>query len=121
MIRLFRIGNIIHEHTSKETIKPISFIMVDTKYERLYDKVKKCTKLNHRIMKSEGIVEVIEASVDKIEIGSEIKVTLYKEHRMAFSPITEIIDDNIILNKGALFVIDDLEYERNFKLNKILK
>ena len=115
MIRLIKIGDIIHNYT--EDPKSISFIMIDTDNED--EKISELSKYvlsnqefisKYKIMKSLGIVRVDKSYTENLEIDTKIMDEGYK--------IKEVIDFIVITEKN-IYVIDDISYYRDIKLKKL--
>ena len=113
MIKLIKIGDIIHNYT--EDPKSISFIMIDTD-----NKDKNISKLSsyvlsnkefttkYSIMKSKGIVRIEKSFTENINLGSKTDRGTIKE-----------VIDFIVITEANIYVIDDISYYRDIKLKKL--
>ncbi len=116
MIKLIKIGDIIHNYTDP---KSISFIMIDTdnKDEKIanlstYVLDNKEFVDKYTIMKSKGIVRIEKSYTESLEIDKMIINDDYSYY------IKEVIDFIVITEKN-IYVIDDISYYRNIKLKKL--
>jgi len=120
MIKLIKIGDIIHNYT--EDPKNISFIMIDTD-----NKDKNISKLSsyvlsnkefttkYSIMKSKDIVKIEHTHTENLDIDTEIGVWPVFNSGIK---IREVIDFIVITDKN-IYVIDDISYYRNNKLKEL--
>lgn len=115
MIKLVKIGDVIHNYT--EDPKSISFIMIDTdnkdeKVANLSTYVLSNNKFvdKYPIMKSKGIVRIEKSYTENLEIDTKI---------MHEGPKIKEVIDFIVVTETNIYVIDDISYYRDIKLKKL--
>jgi hypothetical protein len=114
MIKLIKIGDVIHNYT--EDPKSISFIMIDIdNKDKNISELSKYVLSNqefvdkYKIMRSKDIVRIEKSYTENLEIDT-IMSEGYK--------IKEVIDFIVITEKN-IYVIDDISYYRDIKLKKL--
>lgn len=120
MIKLIKIGDIIHNYT--EDPKSISFIMIDTDNKdnniaelSTYLLSNKEFVDKYTIMRSKGILKIEYTHTENLDIDTEIGVWPVFNSGIK---IKELIDFIVITEKN-IYVIDDISYYRDIKLKKL--
>ena len=115
MIKLVKIGDVIHNYT--EDPKSISFIMIDTdnKDEKIanlstYVLSNKEFINKYTIMRSKDIVRIEKSYTESLEIDTKI---------MNEGPKIKEVMDFIVITDKNIYVIDDISYYRDIKLKKL--
>ena len=115
MIKLVKIGDVIHNYT--EDPKSISFIMIDT--DNKDDKISNLSTYvlsnkefvdKYTTMKSKGIVRIEKSYTENLEIDTKI---------MHEGPKIKEVMDFIVITEKNIYVIDDISYYRDIKLKKL--
>ena len=113
MIKLIKIGDVIHNYT--EDPKNISFIMID-----IDNKDKNIAELStyilsnkefvdkYKIMRSKDIVRIEKYNIENLNLGSKTDRGTIKE-----------VIDFIVITEANIYVIDDISYYRDIKLKKL--
>jgi hypothetical protein len=113
MIKLVKIGDVIHNYT--EDPKSISFIMIDIdNKDKNISELSKYTLSNqefidkYKIMKSKDIVRIEKSYTENLNLGSKTDRGTIKE-----------VIDFIVITEANIYVIDDISYYRDIKLKKL--
>lgn len=120
MIKLVKIGDVIHNYT--EDPKSISFIMIDIdNKDKNISELSKYVLSNQEfvdkypIMRSKGILKIEYTHTENLDIDTEIGVWPVFNSGIK---IKELIDFIVITEKN-IYVIDDISYYRDIKLKKL--
>lgn len=113
MIKLIKIGDVIHNYT--EDPKSISFIMIDIdNKDKNISELSKYALSNqefvdkYKIMKSKDIVRIEKSYTENLNLGSKTDRGTIKE-----------VIDFIVITEANIYVIDDISYYRDIKLKKL--
>lgn len=113
MIKLIKIGDVIHNYT--EDSKSISFIMIDIdNKDKNISELSKYVLSNqefvdkYKIMRSKDIVRIEKHNTENINLGSKTDRGTIKE-----------VIDFIVITEANIYVIDDISYYRDIKLKKL--
>ena len=113
MIKLVKIGDVIHNYT--EDPKSISFIMIDIdNKDKNISELSKYVLSNqefvdkYKIMKSKDIVRIEKSYTENLNLGSKTDRGTIKE-----------VIDFIVITEANIYVIDDISYYRDIKLKKL--
>jgi hypothetical protein len=119
-MRLVKVGDLIHNHLGGKSTK-VSYVMIDTENE-FYNKIINNKEFVDRysIQKCKGIVNQEPANVDSLEINQIVK-TNQNLGAMSLERTSKIIEiiDYLILTDSNLFIVDDISFYREKKLNKL--
>ncbi len=113
MIKLVKIGDVIHNYT--EDPKSISFIMIDIdNKDKNISELSKYVLSNqefvdkYKIMRSKDIVRIEKYNIENLNLGSKTDRGTIKE-----------VIDFIVITEANIYVIDDISYYRDIKLKKL--
>jgi hypothetical protein len=113
MIKLIKIGDVIHNYT--EDPKSVSFIMIDIdNKDKNISELSKYVLSNqefvdkYKIMRSKDIVRIEKHNTENINLGSKTDRGTIKE-----------VIDFIVITEANIYVIDDISYYRDIKLKKL--
>ena len=113
MIKLVKIGDVIHNYT--EDPKSISFIMID-----IDNKDKNISELSKYVLSNQEFVDkyIIMRSKDIVRIEYDNFENFNLGSKTDRGTIKEVIDF-IVITEANIYVIDDISYYRDIKLKKL--